>query len=251
MVLIHTGSRGLGYQVCADSLQVMRGARKRFAIDLPDAQLACAPLSAPEAQEYFAAMRSAANFARANRQVITHRVRDVFEQTLQRPPADLGIRVVYDVSHNLAKLETHRWEGRERRLCVHRKGATRAFPAGHPDVPGCYRAVGQPVLLPGSMGTYSYVLVGTEQALAETWGTTAHGAGRRMSRTQAAKRVSGGELLRELAGQGVTVRTGSLRGLAEEAPFAYKDVSEVVEACHLSGISRKVARMKPMGVVKG
>ncbi len=155
------------------------------------------------------------------------------------------------MSHNLAKIETHEWEGKTRKLCVHRKGATRAFPAGHPDVPARYRDVGQPVLLPGSMGTHSYVLVGTEQALKETWGTTAHGAGRRMSRTQAAKQVHGSELLRELQKQGVQVRTDSLRGLAEEAPLAYKDVSEVVEACHQSGISRKVARMRPLGVVKG
>ncbi|MCX5787095.1 MAG: RtcB family protein [Elusimicrobia bacterium] len=251
VVLIHTGSRGCGYQICADFLQVMRKAGQKYGIRLPDAQLACAPLSSPEAQEYFAAMRAGSNFARANRQAITHRVREVFERTLQRGPADLGIRVVYDVSHNLAKMETHVWEGRERKLCVHRKGATRAFPAGHPDVPEPYRAVGQPVLLPGSMGTHSFVLIGTEQALKETWGTTAHGAGRRMSRTQAAKRVSGAELMRQLAAEGIIIRTDSLRGLAEEAPFAYKDVSEVVDACHQSGISRKIARMRPLGVVKG
>ncbi len=251
VLMIHTGSRGCGYQVCTDYLQIIRKASHRFGIKLPDAQLASAPVESPEAQEYLAAMRAASNFARANRQVITQRAREAMEQTLQRSPRDLDVRVVYDVSHNLIKKETHVVEGKEKKLFVHRKGATRAFPPGHLDIPERYREVGQPVLLPGSMGTHSYVLVGTEQAMKETWGTTAHGAGRRMSRTQAAKQTNGGELLRELLKQGVHVRTDSLRGLAEEAPFAYKDVSEVVEACHRSGISRKIARMRPIGVVKG
>ncbi|MBI4425403.1 MAG: RtcB family protein [Elusimicrobia bacterium] len=251
VALIHTGSRGCGYQVCSDFLPIMRKASQRFGIALADPQLACAPLSSPEAQDYLAAMQAASNFARANRQVITQRVREALETTLRRTPRELAVRVVYDVSHNLAKLETHEVGGRPTKLCVHRKGATRAFPPGHPEVPEPYRAVGQPVLLPGSMGTYSYVLVGTQRAMAETWGTTAHGAGRRMSRTQASKRAHGAQLLRELAEQGILVRTDSLRGLAEEAPFAYKDVSEVVEACHGAGISRKVARMRPLGVVKG
>ncbi|MBI3548826.1 MAG: RtcB family protein [Elusimicrobia bacterium] len=248
---VHTGSRGCGYQICEDSLRAMRKASQRHRISVPDPQLACAPFSSDEGKEYFAAMCSAANFARANRQVITHRVREAFERGLGISPKDHGVRVVYDVCHNIAKVETHEVGGRKVKVCVHRKGATRAFPAGHPEVPEPYRAVGQPVLVPGSMGTFTYVLAGTQEAMSETFGTTCHGAGRMMSRTQAAKQVHGGDLARDLKSQGIEVRTDSYRGLAEEAPFAYKDVSEVVEACHGSGISRKVARMRPLGVVKG
>ena len=248
VLLIHTGSRGCGYQICDDFLRSMQSTARKYGISLPDRQLCCAPFTSPEGQAYFGAMCSAANFARANRQVITHLARQALTRVLGR---DLGLRVVTDVSHNLCQVEEHEVDGRLRRLCVHRKGATRAFPAGRPEVPEAYRAVGQPVLVPGSMGTASYVLVGTEAAMRETWGTTAHGAGRMMSRTQALKQVGGRELLNQLKGRGIEVRTDSLRGLAEEAPVAYKDVSEVVAACHGSGISRRVARMRPVGVVKG
>ncbi|MBI5239094.1 MAG: RtcB family protein [Elusimicrobia bacterium] len=248
VLLIHTGSRGCGYQICDDFLRSMQSAARKYGISLPDRQLCCAPFSSPEGQAYYGAMCAGANFARANRQVITHLARQALFRVLGR---DLGLRVVYDVAHNLCQVEEHEVDGKLRRLCVHRKGATHAFPAGRPEVPAAYRTVGQPVLVPGSMGTASYVLVGTEAAMKETWGTTAHGAGRMMSRTQALKQVQGRELLNQLKRQGIEVRTDSLRGLAEEAPCAYKDVSEVVEACHRSGISRKVARMRPIGVVKG
>jgi tRNA-splicing ligase RtcB len=247
-VLIHTGSRGCGYQICDDFLRSMQSAARKYGIALPDRQLCCAPFSSPEGQAYYGAMCAGANFARANRQVITHLARQALLRVLGR---DLGLRVVYDVAHNLCQVEEHEVDGKLRRLCVHRKGATRAFPAGRPEVPEAYRAVGQPVLVPGSMGTASYVLVGTEAAMKETWGTTAHGAGRMMSRTQALRQVQGRELLNQLKSRGIEVRTDSLRGLAEEAPAAYKDVSEVVAACHGSGISRRVARMRPIGVVKG
>ena len=232
VLLIHTGSRGCGYQICDDFLRSMQSTARKYGISLPDRQLCCAPFTSPEGQAYFGAMCSAANFARANRQVITGLARGALTRVLGR---DLGLRVVTDVSHNLCQVEEHEVDGRLRRLCVHRKGATRAFPAGRPEVPEAYRAVGQPVLVPGSMGTASYVLVGTEAAMRETWGTTAHGAGRMMSRTQALKQVGGRELLNQLKGRGIEVRTDSLRGLAEEAPVAYKDVSEVVAACHGSG----------------
>ncbi|MFA5139554.1 MAG: RtcB family protein [Elusimicrobiota bacterium] len=247
VVLLHTGSRGLGYQVCSDSLSVMQGAVGRYGIRLPDRQLACAPLGSPEGRAYFGAMAAAANYALANRQVITHFIRESFMRGLDISPRDLGMRLVYDVSHNLARMETHGG----RRLCVHRKGATRAFPAGHPDVPAMYRGVGQPVLVPGSMGTFSYVLVGTGLAMTETFGSVCHGAGRTMSRSQALKQTSGHQLLKDLNAKGIAVRTEGLRGLAEEAPAAYKDVSEVVDVCERAGLARKVARMKPLGVLKG
>jgi len=204
-----------------------------------------------EGKEYYAAMCAGSNFARANRQVITQLTREACMRALNLSPQDLGLDVVYDVSHNIAKLETHVVRGKKRRVLVHRKGATRAFPAGHPELPGKYQAVGQPVLVPGSMGTHSYVLIGTERAMAETFGTVCHGAGRVMSRTQAGKRIKGPALARELGERGIAVRTDSWRGFAEEAPFAYKDVSEVVAVCHGSGIARKVARMSPLGVLKG
>ncbi|MBI4050884.1 MAG: RtcB family protein [Elusimicrobia bacterium] len=261
VVLIHTGSRGCGYQICDDFLSVMQKASQKYGISLPDRQLCCAPLSSQEGKDYFAAMCAGANFARANRQVITHYTREAFMKALGKNPRELGLGVVYDVCHNVGKMEEHEFPGGEAlssfrkgkivKVCVHRKGATRAFPAGHPEVPAPYRSVGQPVLVPGSMGTYSYVLVGTNRAMKETFGTCAHGAGRMMSRTQASKQIEGHQLKDQLKTQGIEVRTGSYKGLAEEAPFAYKDVSEVVEVCHQAGISRKVARMKPMGVVKG
>ncbi|OGS01379.1 MAG: hypothetical protein A3G41_06105 [Elusimicrobia bacterium RIFCSPLOWO2_12_FULL_59_9] len=251
VVLIHTGSRGCGYQICSDSIQEMLRASLKYGIALPDKQLCCAPLKSPEGRAYFGAMGAGANFARANRQVITHRVREAFMHALGASPRELDMGVVYDVCHNVAKIEKHEFAGRKLTLCVHRKGATRSFPAGHPELPPRYQKAGQPVFLPGSMGTASYVLVGTERAMRETFGTVAHGAGRRLSRTQASKQISGRDLRLQLEKQGIRVRTDSERGLAEEAPFAYKDVSEVVEICDRSGIAKKVARMRPMGVVKG
>ncbi|HAH06036.1 MAG TPA: RNA-splicing ligase RtcB [Elusimicrobia bacterium] len=250
-VLVHTGSRGLGYQICEDALRVMQRAAGKYHIALPDRQLACAPLSSSEGQEYYAAMCAAANYARANRQAITHAIREAFSRVLGTGPHHLGLRVVYDVCHNIAKYELHEVDGKPRRLLVHRKGATRAFPAGHPDVPALYRKVGQPVLVPGSMGTASYVLAGCEKAMKESFGTACHGAGRLMSRTQALKLMPGHQLAAELGRAGVCVRTDSYKGLAEEAPAAYKDVDEVVEVCHRAGLARKVARMRPVGVLKG
>lgn len=250
-VMIHTGSRGCGYQICDDFLRVMSEASRKYQIHLPDPQLACAPLSSKEGKNYFAAMSAGANYARANRQAITHWIRESFMRTLSISPKDLGMDVIYDVCHNVGKIEEHEISGKKKKVCVHRKGATRAFPAGHPEVPEKYRSVGQPVLIPGTMGTHSYAAVGTDQAMRETFGTTCHGAGRAMSRTKAMKQVDGRQLQKDLEQSGILVRTDSYRGLAEEAPFAYKNVSEVVEVCHQAGISKKVARFKPIAVVKG
>lgn len=246
-IMIHTGSRGLGYQVCDDNLNVLQGAMHKYNITLPDRQLACAPINSTEGKNYFCAMASAANYAWANRQIITHWVRETFMHVLSKSPAELGLEVVYDVAHNIGKFE----EYNGRKLLVHRKGATRAFAPGHPAVPEEYRSVGQPVIIPGTMGTESYVLTGTEQAMKETWGSTCHGAGRVMSRTQALKNVRGETLAQELKKQGIEVKSDSWKTLAEEAPFAYKDVGEVVGVCHSAGISKKVVKLKPMGVVKG
>lgn len=250
-VMIHTGSRGCGYQICDDFLKVMQGATRKYQIPLPDPQLACAPLSSQEGKDYFAAMGAGANYARANRQTITQWVRESFMKTLSAGPKELGMSVVYDVCHNIGKIEEHEVGGKKMKLCVHRKGATRAFPKGHPEIPEKYRSVGQPVLIPGTMGTYSYVAVGTERAMKETFGTTCHGAGRAMSRTKASKQINGHQLRSDLEKEGILVRTDSYRGLAEEAPFAYKDVNEVVDVCHQAGISLKVARLKPLAIVKG
>jgi len=250
-VLIHSGSRGLGHQVCTETLDVMLDAAARYGIDLPDRQLACAPLDSPEGRDYLGAMAAAANFAFANRQVMSQRVREAFASVLDRPWVDLGITLVYDVAHNNAKWETHRVGSEERRLCVHRKGATRAFPPGHPEVPEAYRDIGQPVLIPGDMGRYSYVLVGTERAYAETFGSTCHGAGRRMSRRQAKKSVRGRDLEREFAQRGIEVRSASRATVAEEVPEAYKDVADVVGVVDAAGIGDRVARLDPVGVLKG
>ena len=250
-ISIHTGSRGLGYQVCDDSLQVMLRASRAYGIDLPDPQLCCAPLRSPEGKRYLAAMYAAANFAFGNRQMITHAVRGSFEKVLGSGPHDLGIDVVYDVCHNIAKMETHRVDGEERRLCVHRKGATRAFPPGHSQTPDAYKKVGQPVLIPGDMGRCSFVLVGTARAYDETFGSTCHGAGRRMSRAAARRSARGRAIHREMEDRGVVVRAAGYRTLAEEMPEAYKDVSEVVDVVHRAGISRRVAKLVPIGVIKG
>jgi tRNA-splicing ligase RtcB len=245
-ILIHSGSRGLGHQVCSDYVRLMEQVERRYGIELPDRQLACAPLSTPEGQRYLAAMAAAANFAFANRHVMTHLIREAIRRILGTAAAD-GTRQVYDVAHNIAKLERH--DGRE--LCVQRKGATRAFPAGSPDVPSAYQAVGQPVFIPGSMGTSSFVLAGEPGAMERSFGTACHGAGRRLSRTAAKRQVTGAQLRRELAEQGIVVRCPSNSGLAEEAPFAYKDVERVVAVVEQAGLARRVARLRPLGVVKG
>jgi tRNA-splicing ligase RtcB len=250
-VFIHSGSRGLGYQVCDDYLDLMLTAARRHGIDLPDRQLACAPLDTPEARRYLGAMRAAANFAFANRQVMAHRVRSAFEKTFGRSEEALGMELVYDVSHNNAKFERHVVDGRERELCVHRKGATRAFPPGHAELGERFRELGQPVLIPGDMGRYSYVLLGTQGAYEQTFGSTCHGAGRRMSRSQAKRQTRGRDLRREFRERGIEVRASSGATVAEEVPEAYKDVADVVDVVHRAGIGRKVARLRPMGVLKG
>jgi tRNA-splicing ligase RtcB len=250
-VTIHTGSRGLGYQVCDDYLRVMLHASRKYGIELPDRQLCCAPLSSPEGQQYLAAMAGAANFAFANRQLITAWVRESFEQALGKGPGELRLSVIYDVCHNIAKYETHTVGGKERRLCVHRKGATRAFPPGHPETPEPYRKVGQPVLIPGDMGRYSYVLVGTRGAFEETFGSTCHGAGRLLSRHAAKQQARGHNVEAELAARGIIIRAASRATVAEEIPEAYKDVMEVVNVVQQAGIGRIVARLRPMAVIKG
>jgi tRNA-splicing ligase RtcB len=245
-VLIHSGSRGLGHQVCTDYVKRMDAAQRRYGIELPDRQLACAPQSSPEGRAYLAAMAAAANFAWANRHAMTHEVRQAVRSVLGDQAAE-GTRQVYDVAHNVAKIERH--GGRD--VCVHRKGATRAFPAGSADVPDAYREVGQPVFIPGSMGTASFVLAGEPGSMKRSFGTCCHGAGRRMSRTGARKQIGGAELRRQLEAEGIVVRCPSNRGLAEEAPFAYKDVERVVEVVERAGLARRVARLRPLGVVKG
>jgi tRNA-splicing ligase RtcB len=251
VAMIHTGSRGIGHQVCTDEVRNMDRAMSRYGIAVPDRQLACVPVRSPEGRRYLAGMAAAANFGRANRQVLTHGVRRAFERALGSSARDLGMHVVYDVSHNLAKIETYEVDGRRRTLCVHRKGATRAFGPGHPELPARYRDAGQPVLVPGSMGTASWVLVGTEAGRDLAWWSTCHGAGRLMSRKAATKRMHGRELKRQLESRGIRVSSGQVRLLAEEAPYAYKDVSEVVRVCEEAGLSRRVARLRPMAVVKG
>lgn len=251
LLLIHTGSRGLGHQVCDDYVKTMGAAVAKYGISLPDRQLACAPVKSPEGQAYFAAMACAANYAWANRQCITHWARESFIQVFGKSPRDLGLEMIYDVAHNIAKMEEYVVEGKKLALCIHRKGATRAFPAGQPEVPGIYAEIGQPVLIPGDMGRYSYVLVGTQRAMAETFGSTCHGAGRLQSRAAAKRSLRGVDVARGLADRGITVRAGNMASLAEEASSAYKDVADVVEVAHRAGISRKVARSRPIGVVKG
>ena len=248
---IHTGSRGLGHQVATDAIRAMMRASQRHGIELPDRQLCCAPVTSPEGEDYLAAMAAAANFAFANRQVIAGQVTDAFRRVFKQRPAQMGMRTVYDVAHNIAKIERHDIGGETRTLCVHRKGATRAFPPGHPEVPREYRRVGQPVLVPGDMGRCSYVLVGQEQAMRRSFGSTCHGAGRLLSRTKAKKRARGRDLTAELAQRGVRVRAAGRSTLAEEMPDAYKDVEEVVEVVRRAGLSRPVARLRPLLVVKG
>ena len=251
MLLVHCGSRGLGHQVADDYIGVMVNSMRKFNVELPDRQLACAPIDSQEGQSYLAAMRCAANYAWANRQCIAHWVREAFCQVMNKREGEAGLGLIYDVAHNIAKIEEHEVDGKRVELCVHRKGATRAFPAGHPDVPIKYARIGQPVLIPGDMGRYSYLLVGTEQAMKESFGSTCHGAGRLKSRAAAKRMLRGDAVLKDLESRGITVRTGSLKGLAEEAPQAYKDVSEVVGVAHNAGISKIVARTRPIGVIKG
>lgn len=250
-VMLHTGSRGLGHQVCTDHLKAMDGLMRRLAIEVPDRQLACVPLEHEAAERYLGAMRAAANFARANRHVLADTVRRTFEEVFERSDRNLGLDLVYDVAHNLAKIERHEVDGRERALCVHRKGATRSFGPGHPELPAAYRKIGQPVLIPGSMGTSSYVLVGRAEAAERSFSSTCHGAGRAMSRTKAKGVKSGPAVARDLEDQGVTLAASNWRLLAEEAPYAYKDVTDVVDVCEHARLSAKVARLRPVGVVKG
>jgi len=251
VVQIHCGSRGFGHQVCDDYVKKLQPVVEKYGIQLPDRELVCAPIDSPEGRSYYGAMACAVNYAFVNRQVLVMGVREAFEQVLAGKVKNFDLFQVYGVTHNIAKFEEHEVDGRRMKLCVHRKGATRAFPPGHPGVPEDYRDVGQPVLVPGSMGTASYVLVGTHKAMGLTFGSTCHGAGRVMSRRKARKRIQGSELRHELEEQGIIVRAGSMRGLAEEAPAAYKDVSRVVEVVQGAGIARKVARLRPMAVIKG
>jgi len=251
VILIHTGSRGLGYQICEDSLKVMSKAMTKYGISLPDRQLACTPIQSPEGQDYLAAMAAAANYAWANRQVIMSQAEKAFMKALNIGPKDLGFSLLYDVCHNIAKIEDHVVDGKKRRLCVHRKGATRAFAPGHPQIPADYQNIGQPVLIPGDMGRYSYLSVGTETAMKKTFGSTCHGAGRTMSRAQSKKQSQTMDIDQEMARRGVVARYQGRGTMAEEMPHAYKDVADVVETMDHAGVSKRVARFRPVGVIKG
>jgi tRNA-splicing ligase RtcB len=251
VVLIHCGSRGLGHQVCTDYVRQFQGILNKYNIQLPDRELVCAPIQSPEGQAYTGAMRAAANYAFANRQAIASLVRKSFEQCLAETGLPFHLRQVYDVAHNIGKYETHEVEGKRVEVCVHRKGATRAFGPGHEEIPPDYREAGQPVLVPGSMGTASYVLAGTTGSMAQTFGSTCHGAGRTMSRTAAKKKVRGETLRDELTEAGIRIRAGSMAGLAEEAPLAYKQVEEVIRVVEGANIARAVARLEPVAVIKG
>jgi len=251
LLLIHTGSRGFGHEVCSDYVRLLGEAVKRYGISLPDRQLACAPINSPEGQDYLQAMACAANYAWTNRQCIAHWARESFVKVFGKSQRELGMEQIYDVCHNIAKIEEHTIDGKKQTLCVHRKGATRAFPAGHPDVPEVYRNIGQPVLIPGDMGRCSYVALGTEIAMKESFGSTCHGAGRVQSRAAAKRSLRGADIAEALMARGITVKTGNVASLAEEASEAYKNVDEVVGITHKAGISRKVVRAIPMGVIKG
>jgi len=250
-VMIHSGSRGLGYQVCDDALHRLRGVPEKYGIELPDRQLACAPVESPEGRHYLGAMRAAANYAWCNRQLLMWQAREVFGKVFGRSWEQLEMELIYDVAHNIAKLEQHRVGDVDKQVWVHRKGATRAFPPHHPEIPEAYREIGQPVIIPGDMGRASWVLVGQPGSMQQTFGTTCHGAGRAMSRTAAVKHAAGRQIAQELARQGVIARAPSWKGLAEEQPEAYKDVNLVVDVVHRAGLSKRVARMRPIGVIKG
>ena len=251
VLMIHCGSRGFGHQICTDYVREFQAAVKRYGIRLPDRELVCAPLDSPEGQAYLGAMRGAANYAFANRQVLAHFARQAFEETLAGKVPNWHLHQVYDIAHNMGKIETHEVDGKQTEVCVHRKGATRAFGPGFQGLPHEYRSIGQPVLVPGSMGTASWVLVGTQESMKRSFGSTCHGAGRTMSRSKAKKTVWGEDLRKELQAQGIHIRAGSMAGLAEEAPQAYKDVDAVVETVAGAGIARKVARLRPVAVIKG
>ena len=251
VVQIHCGSRGFGHQICTDYVRQFQKVVHKYGIHLPDRELVCAPLSSPEGQDYLAAMKAAANYAFVNRQVLTFHIRRSFEQALAGQVKNFTVYQVYDIAHNMAKIETHEVDGRAVQVCVHRKGATRAFGPGSSVLPDVYRDIGQPVLVPGSMGTASWVLVGTEKSMAQSFGSTCHGAGRTMSRRQAKRTVHGSDLRQELEESGIHIRAGSMPGLAEEAPQAYKDVDRVIEVVHGAGIAKKVARIVPVAVIKG
>jgi tRNA-splicing ligase RtcB len=248
---IHCGSRGLGHQVCTDYVREFQSAVRKYGINLPDRELVCAPLDSPEGQAYLGAMRAAANFAFANRQLLAHSARKAFEETFAGKVKNWHLHQVYDIAHNMGKIETHEVDGQQMKVCVHRKGATRAFGPGAPGLPPEYKVIGQPVIIPGSMGTASWVLVGTQESMTRSFGSSCHGAGRVMSRSKAKKTVRGDELRRELEQAGIQVRAGSMPGLAEESPSAYKDVDAVVQTVSSAGIARKVARLRPVAVVKG
>ncbi len=250
-LMIHSGSRGLGYQICDDAIKDLRNVPKQYGIDLPDRQLVCAPVQSDEGRHYLGGMQAAANFAWANRQVMTYLARQTMSQIFGRPEEELGLELVYDVAHNIAKMEEHEVDGQRRVLCVHRKGATRAFPAGHPELTPAHRDVGQPVLVPGDMGRTSWVLVGTPRSMEETFGSCCHGAGRLMSRKAAIHAARGRSIRNELRKQGVTARARGRHGLDEEQPGAYKDATLVAGAVHDAGIAKKVARLRPIGVIKG
>ena len=251
VISIHTGSRGFGYQVCDDYIKIMIKAANKYNFELPDRQLCCAPIKSSEGQQYFSAMVCAVNYAFANRQVIAHLVRDVLEKTLHISPRELKIDIVYEVAHNIAKFETHNINGQNHKVCVHRKGATRAFGPGRSELPVEYRDIGQPVLIPGDMGRASYVLLGTDEAMKQTFGSTCHGAGRLLSRHKAIKQSKGRAIHRELEDRGVYAKAAGRHTLAEEMPEAYKDVADVVDAVVGAGISKKIVRLKPLGVIKG
>ena len=250
-VMIHTGSRGLGHQVCDDHIRLLLKASDRYRIELPDKQLCCAPVSSREGQRYLAAMACAANFAFCNRQIIAYWVQEAFQEVFQTGPKGLGLHLVYDICHNMAKIESHEVDGKTRKLCVHRKGATRAFPPQSPLIPKAYRDIGQPVLIPGDMGRHSYVMVGTQKALDETFGSSCHGAGRALSRHQAKKAAKGRAIIRELEDRGIYVQSAGRATIAEEMPEAYKDVTTVVNVIHNAGLGKKVVKLKPLGVIKG
>ena len=247
VIMIHTGSRGLGHQNCTDYLKIVMQALSKYNIKLPDKELACVPFNSPEGQRFFRAMSAACNFAWANRHMIMHYVRKAWKSVLGQ---EADLKLLYDVAHNIAKIEEHEVDGQKMRLIVHRKGATRAFPPGHPEIPEKYRKVGQPVIIPGSMGTPSYVLVGTEKSK-EAWYTVCHGAGRTMSRHAAMRQARGEEIVRNLKSKGIIVKCHSMRGIAEEAPFAYKNIEDVIEVVHNAGLAKKVAKLTPLAVIKG